>query len=585
MTEMEQVIEQMRAMQEQSLQFAAQLQIVQAQNLEMAGRAVTREQEFAQYQATVQHGGGGASLAHKWAPADFTGEHGLWRDWCIKFRSYMGAQMRGEISRWLEHVDDHRQTSAKVAVLGEASRASASMMHGALIATCQGKALVIVQRAGPGEGLEAWRDLLSKYEPRSKQSKVMRLCEVLGFNFKEGDLLDCLERFEAAIAEYEKESGKILDDDIKIGVVIRGISTGGLREHLLLHSERTETFVEFRAELDMIARAQTASMMTASPMEIGAFGQGADGKFDGACRNCGKNGHKAADCRSQGKGGGGKKGGGKGGKGKASGGAASSSAAGCFACGVAGHYVAECKASPDKVMKHQATKTGSRPRAFKELSEETAEDQWASGAAEEAVGDIGGFDFCQLCAVSGEGGLPELLLRQDGSEREIAFTVDSAACRTVVPLDHPAARGYKVHRDGGTGQAYGTAKKGGPKIIDMGQRVLQTKVVGSEAPKRLHTRKADVQKPLLAVCDLVDRGHSVLFDSTGSYAMNKRTGEKTPFARVGKDWILRLTLEAPQKANIVMAQAMAEMRELKTSAAVPVAVVERAEPLFRLAVQ
>ena len=77
MSEMEQVIEQMRLMQEQSQQFAAQLQTVQAQNLEMATRAVAREQEFVQFQATAQHGGGGASLAHKWAPADFSGEHGL----------------------------------------------------------------------------------------------------------------------------------------------------------------------------------------------------------------------------------------------------------------------------------------------------------------------------------------------------------------------------------------------------------------------------------------------------------------------------------------------------------------------------
>ena len=70
--------------------------------------------------------------------------------------------------------------------------------------------------------------------------------------------------------------------------------------------------------------------------------------------------------------------------------------------------------------------------------------------------------------------------------------------------------------------------------------------------------------------------------------MNKRTGEKTQFARVGKDWLLRLTLEAPQKANEVMAQVMAEMRELKKCAAEPEAVVEeasRAEPLFRMAAQ
>ena len=245
-------------------------------------------------------------------------------------------------------------------------------------------------------------------------------------------------------------------------------------------------------------------------------------------------------------------------------------------------------------MKYQATKNGGR-KAFKELSEEWPEEAGGGDAADgEEAGDIGGFSLCQLCVVGGT--MTSQQLRQDGSEREITFTVDSAACRTVVPLDHPAARGYKVHKDGFTGQAYGTAKRGGPKIYDMGQRVLQTRVSGGAAPRRLHTRKADVQKPLLAVCDLVDRGHSVVFDSTGSYATNKLTGVKTQFDRVGKDWLLRLTLEAPQKANEVMAQVMAELRELKNGESelsrAPTAsqkandeTADRSEPLFRMAAQ
>jgi hypothetical protein len=71
------------------------------------------------------------------------------------------------------------------------------------------------------------------------------------------------------------------------------------------------------------------------------------------------------------------------------------------------------------------------------------------------------------------------------------------------------------------------------------------------------------------VCDLVDHGHAVLFDSTGSYAVNKKTGVKTAFLRQGKDWNLRLTLEAPQKANEVMGQILAEMRELRAQAVEP----------------
>jgi hypothetical protein len=170
---------------------------------------------------------------------------------------------------------------------------------------------------------------------------------------------------------------------------------------------------------------------------------------------------------------------------------------------------------------------------------------------------LGGFSLCQLCAVE------EDTDRVDGSRREIEFTVDSGACRTVVPRDHPAVRGYRVHKDSTTGVSYGTAAKHGKKIVDEGKRILQTKTNGAGVPQRLNTRKADVGKALLAVCEMVDAKHTVLFDSSGSYAVNKVTGVKTPFLRKGNDWHLKLTLEAPDKANKVMSQILAEMRELR----------------------
>ena len=587
---------------QQLAQVMAQMQAMQQQMQDMANRVQQRDGHIQELQvaaaaqaAAAAAAGGGAgqqqqtSLVQKWAPADFTGEHTSWRDWSIKFRSYMGALLRGEVGRWLEHVGDNRTLDAKVVTLGEASRAASTMLHGALIATCQGKALVIVQRAGTGEGLEAWRELLGKYEPRSKQSKVMRLCEVLGFNFKEGDLLDSLERFEACVAEYEKESGKVVDDDIKIGVVIRGIEKGSLREHLLLHSERTDTFAAFRAELDTIARAQSASLLTSSPMDIGAFEKE---KFKGNCDKCGKPGHKKAECwgtggQAKGKG---EKSKGKGkGKGKTKSPDAQTKA--CFNCGMTNHFKADCRASPEKIKKFQEAKG---KKSIKELTEE---EETQGG------GDFNGFDFCHLCAVT------TALERTDETSRSITFTVDSAACRTVVPLDHPAARGYRVHKDSCTGQSYGAAKKGGPKIVDQGRRVLQTRVLGGEMPKRLNTRKADVAKPLLAVCDLVDHGHAVLFDSTGSYALNKKTGIKTAFQRNGKEWDLKMQLEAPDKANEVMGQIIAELRDLKEQAEGPAVILRlasdpevdaendnpwmqvgkkgsvREEPLFRLAVR
>ena len=154
-----------------------------------------------------------------------------------------------------------------------------------------------------------------------------------------------------------------------------------------------------------------------------------------------------------------------------------------------------------------------------------------------------------------------------------------------------------------TGQTYGTAKRGGARIEDQGKRVLQTRVENGELPKRLNTRKADVDKPLLAVCDLVDNNHAVLFDSSGSYAINKKTGAKTRFARSGRGWDLKLTLEAPEKANEVMKEVLAELQEarardsqpsveLRVGAGSDLEIVDagspafsREEPLFRLAVR
>ena len=76
-------------------------------------------------------------------------------------------------------------------------------------------------------------------------------------------------------------------------------------------------------------------------------------------------------------------------------------------------------------------------------------------------------------------------------------------------------------------------------------------------------------KPLLAVCDMVDHGHAVLFDSGGSYAFNKKTGARIPFLRRGKEWEMKLTLEALEKANQVMAGLLAEMKEARAKTEEP----------------
>ena len=49
--------------------------------------------------------------------------------------------------------------------------------------------------------------------------------------------------------------------------------------------------------MDTIAKARSANMLTAMPMDLGAFkGKGAgQGTFTGTCNNCGKSSHKKED--------------------------------------------------------------------------------------------------------------------------------------------------------------------------------------------------------------------------------------------------------------------------------------------------
>ena len=214
------------------------------------------------------------------------------------------------------------------------------------------------------------------------------------------------------------------------------------------------------------------------------------------------------------------------------------------------HLSKDCRASEEKKKKwKESQKSKSKGKGKGKSMQELTEDSNAADG-----GDMGSLSVCQIRDYIQE-------MRNDETDRKITFTIDSAACRTVVPSKHRAARGYRVWSDGMKGQQYGTAKRGAPKIQDEGKRVLFTKATAGEYPQRLNTRQADVFEPLMSVSDMVDHGHMVVFDSDGSFAVKKDSGRKTHFERTGKKWQVNLQLEAPEKANQVVAQIMAEMRE------------------------
>ena len=120
------------------------------------------------------------------APDAYSGTQEDWRTWSIKFRSWAGAMNKGTVGVWMDHARENRQGDLRVVTLNPEARAPAATLYSALIALCGGKAFVIAERSGNGEGIEAWRRLLHRYESQTCQSKVMKMIGVLQREFKSG---------------------------------------------------------------------------------------------------------------------------------------------------------------------------------------------------------------------------------------------------------------------------------------------------------------------------------------------------------------------------------------------------------------
>ena len=83
--------------------------------------------------------------------------------------------------------------------------------------------------------------------------------QILTWNVKQGMMLDQLKAFDGAGPPYTKSTKNDVadDDDAKIGIVTDDMEADSFKEHLVLDSERCDTYGEFWDEVDTIATARS----------------------------------------------------------------------------------------------------------------------------------------------------------------------------------------------------------------------------------------------------------------------------------------------------------------------------------------
>ena len=229
-------------------------------------------------------------------PETFDGVTVKWKDWPIVFRAYMGAAVPAlvELMRAAE-----ASTAPMInAALEMPAVGPSHQLYFVLVVTCKGQALGIVINAGQGEGLEAWRLLCQRFEPKVHSRQAGLLLSILSWDFT-GDVLLRMEALEREIADYEK-GGETVSDAMRMGIVLRQLPDGPIRQHLIMNSDRLKTWQEFRDEVCNIKRAQLAVASTATAMDVGALakdlkggkakGNGDKGKSskDVVCQTCKK---------------------------------------------------------------------------------------------------------------------------------------------------------------------------------------------------------------------------------------------------------------------------------------------------------
>ena len=255
-------------------------------------------------------------------PEKFSGDPGSFEDWSFVFEAYMSCVDRRYIALF-DRVRFSDTPWSNRMMTGVECELSVQLYY-TLAMLLQGRALDTCQTAGLGEGFETYRRLVAEYKPRLASRFVGTLMQMLSTRFST-DVEADLPAFEKMVRRYEQETGKTLDDQLKVGIVMNAVTDPGLKDHLIRNAVRLKTYVALKEELLEVARTSRVLNSQPVPMDIGAApgkgkGKGKDKDKKGSpkgsgkpstpapkanpnknkeCHYCHKIGHISADCRKR----------------------------------------------------------------------------------------------------------------------------------------------------------------------------------------------------------------------------------------------------------------------------------------------
>ena len=216
-------------------------------------------------------------------PERWNGNDSTWKDWRFIVRAYLQAAMP-QIGVLLQAAEEGNVAVDNTSI-PPTEQAASQQLYYVLVLLTHDRALDKVMAAGEGEGLLAWRQMHTQWEPKSRSRFTSMLVSILSSRFA-GDAQASLEAFQKNIREFEAQSGHAIPDFIKAGIVMNGVEERSLRYHLIMHAARLDDFEKIKQEVTEIARTR-AALGGPTPVELDALkgfgkgkGKGGKGKDD-----------------------------------------------------------------------------------------------------------------------------------------------------------------------------------------------------------------------------------------------------------------------------------------------------------------
>ena len=160
----------------------------------------------------------------------------------------------------MDDAEKATEPTPNATILDDEDRAAPAQLYWMMLMICKGAALNTVFLAGDS-GL-ATTDRKVRAEDENSVRRAIDVHPVL------------LTAWEREIATYERDGGKILDDEIKVSAVLPRLPESQLKTHLLMRVDKLKKWTDFRDEVAAISRAIAVAQAQATPMDIGAVGKG-----------------------------------------------------------------------------------------------------------------------------------------------------------------------------------------------------------------------------------------------------------------------------------------------------------------------